>query len=57
MQAPSTFSILAATLAVVFWVIGLIHLFGPRFLRDAFEKWNYGTLVRLVTGLSRSWRP
>ena len=23
---------------------------GPRFLRDAFEKWNYGTLVRLVTG-------
>jgi len=51
MQAPSTFSILAATLAVVFWVIGLIHLFGPRFLRDAFEKWNYGTLVRLVTGV------
>jgi len=50
MQAPSTFSILAAALAVVFWVIGLIHLLGPRFLRDAFEKWNYGTLVRLVTG-------
>ena len=50
MQAPSTFSILAAALAVVFWVIGFIHLLGPRFLRDAFEKWNYGTLVRLVTG-------
>ena len=50
MQAPSTFSILAAALAVVFWVIGLIHLLGPRFLRDAFEKWNYGTVVRLVTG-------
>jgi hypothetical protein len=23
---------------------------GPRFLDDAFEKWNYGTLARLVTG-------
>ena len=50
MQESSTFSVLAAALAVVFWVIGVIHLLGPRFLRDAFEKWNYGTLVRLVTG-------
>lgn len=50
MQEPSTFSVLAASLAVVFWVIGFIHLLGPRFLRDAFEKWNYGTPVRLVTG-------
>ena len=51
MPVSSTFSVLAASLAVVFWVIGLIHLLGPRFLRDAFEKWNYGTLVRLVTGI------
>jgi uncharacterized membrane protein len=50
MQVSSTFSVLAAALAVVFWVIGFIHLLGPRFLRDAFEKWNYGPLVRLVTG-------
>ena len=50
MQVTSTFSVLATCLAVVFWTIGLIHLLGPRFLRDAFEKWNYGTLVRLVTG-------
>ena len=50
MQVSSTFSVLAGTLAVVFWVIGFIHLLGPRFLRDAFEKWNYGTPVRLVTG-------
>ena len=50
MQVSSTFSVLAASLAVVFWVIGFIHLLGPRFLRDAFEKWNYGTLARLVTG-------
>jgi uncharacterized membrane protein len=50
MQVSSNFSVLATSLAVVFGVIGIIHLLGPRFLRDAFEKWNYGTLVRLVTG-------
>jgi uncharacterized membrane protein len=51
MQVSSTFSVLAASLAVVFGVIGFIHLLGPRFLRDAFEKWNYGTRTRLVTGI------
>ena len=51
MQLSSSFSVLAASLAVVFWVIGITHLLGPRFLRDAFEKWNYGTRVRLVTGV------
>ena len=50
MQVSSTFSVLAASLAVVFGVIGFIHLLGPRFLRDAFDKWNYGTRARLVTG-------
>src|SRR5258706_11372713 len=50
MQVSSNFSVLATSLAVVFGVIGIIHLLGPRFLRDAFEKWNYGTLMRLVTG-------
>jgi uncharacterized membrane protein len=51
MQESSNFSVLAAALAAVFWVIGVVHLLGPRFLRDAFEKWSYGTLVRLVTGI------
>ena len=50
MQESSTFSVLAFSLAAVFWMIGFIHLLGPRFLRDAFEKWNYGSFVRLVTG-------
>ena len=50
MQVSSTFSALAAALAAVFCVIGVVHLLGPRFLRDAFEKWNYGTPVRLATG-------
>ena len=51
MQVSSTFSVLAATLAGVFCVTGFVHLLGPRFLRDAFETWNYGTPVRLVTGV------
>ena len=46
----STFPVLASALAAVFCVIGLIHLLGPRFLRDAFEKWNYGTGARLFVG-------
>jgi uncharacterized membrane protein len=50
MQISSTFSVLAASLAVIFLVIGFIHLLGPRFLRNAFEKWHYGTRVRIVTG-------
>jgi uncharacterized membrane protein len=51
MQEFSVISLLVASLAVVFWVIGFIHLLGPRFLRDAFEKWNYGKPVRLLTGV------
>src|SRR4051812_43219568 len=50
MQGSSYFSVLAGALAAVFCVIGFVHLLGPRFLRDAFEKWDYGTRVRLVTG-------
>lgn len=50
MQGTSTFSVLVASLAILFWVIGMTHLLGPRFLRDAFEKWNYGASVRMITG-------
>ena len=50
MQEASTFLVLAFSLAAVFWIIGFIHLLGPRFLDDAFEKWNYGSRARRVTG-------
>ena len=50
MQVSLNLSVLASALAAVFCGIGLIHLVGPRFLRDAFEKWNYGTGVRLFVG-------
>jgi len=38
-------------LAAVFGIIGCIHLAGPRFLREAFERWNYGSRMRMITGL------
>src|SRR5215831_9872678 len=50
MHDTSIFSVLAASLAVLFWAIGFTHLLGPRFLRNAFEKWNYGAYVRVLTG-------
>src|SRR5215471_21664927 len=50
MQDASVFSSLAWSLATIFWLIGFTHLLGPRFLRNAFDKWNYGTKVRLLTG-------
>src|SRR4051794_29096530 len=50
MQQASNFSALAFTLAGVFWMIGFIHLLGPRFLIDAFEKWDFGNRARLMTG-------
>jgi hypothetical protein len=50
MHDTSIFSVLAASLAALFWAIGITHILGPRFLRNAFEKWNYGASVRVVTG-------
>lgn len=51
MNALSLLPILIWSLATVFGVIGFLHILGPRFLRDAFENWNYGTRMRLITGL------
>src|SRR5256885_14229957 len=50
MHDMSIYSALVRALAVVFLTIGFIHVLGPRLLREAFEKWNYGTQVRRVTG-------
>jgi hypothetical protein len=42
---------LACILAGVFAGIGLAHLGGPRFLRDAYERWSYPQRFRLTVGL------
>jgi uncharacterized membrane protein len=51
MQEFSVISLLVGSLAVAFWLIGFLHLLGPRFLREAFDKWNFGKPVRLLTGV------
>jgi hypothetical protein len=44
-------SVIALVVAIVFALIGLIQLAGPRFVREAYERWHYPQRVRLVTGL------
>ncbi|HXJ02471.1 MAG TPA: DoxX family protein [Micropepsaceae bacterium] len=51
MHGISNYSILALTLAALFSVIGLVHLSGPRFLREAYEGWGYSQRFRLIVGL------
>ena len=38
-------------LAVVFAAIGVVQLLGPRFLRNAYARWEYSQAVRIVTGV------
>ena len=46
-----TSTLLVWALAALFGIIGWIHFVGPRFLRDAFDRWNYGSRMRIITGL------
>jgi len=51
METVSLTSQLVWSLAAVFGVIGCIHLIGPRFLCESFEKWNYGSRLRFAAGI------
>ena len=50
MHGVSTYSPLALTLAVLFGAIGLVHLAGPRFLREAYDRWEYSQSLRVIVG-------
>ena len=39
-----------ASLAALFGGIGAVQLAGPRFLRAAYERWDYSQYLRIVTG-------
>jgi hypothetical protein len=49
-HAISNYSLLAWTLAVLFGAIGCVHLAGPRFLRDAYDRWEYSQKFRFIVG-------
>lgn len=38
-------------LAALFAIIGVVQLLAPRFLRDAYARWDYSQAVRVVTGV------
>jgi hypothetical protein len=44
-------AIACLSLAALFAVIGVVQLAGPRFLRDAYARWDYSQAVRVVTGM------
>ena len=39
------------SLAALFAVFGVVQLSGPRFLRDAYARWDYSQAVRVITGV------
>ncbi len=43
-------AIACLTLALLFAVIGVVQLSGPRFLRNAYARWDYSQAVRVITG-------
>ncbi|HEY4264697.1 MAG TPA: DoxX family protein [Micropepsaceae bacterium] len=40
----------ALILAALFGAIGLVHLAGPRFVREAYERWEYSQNLRRIVG-------
>ena len=44
-------AIACLSLAALFAVIGVVQLAGPRFLREAYARWDYSQAVRVVTGM------
>jgi DoxX-like family len=46
----SIYDVIAISLAVVFGIIGAVQLIGPRFVRNAYRRWDYPQRLRLLTG-------
>jgi hypothetical protein len=46
----SLLTIVCVSLATLFGAIGVMQLAGPRFLRDAYARWDYSQYLRIVTG-------
>lgn len=44
-------TIVCLSLAALFGLIGVVQLAGPRFLRNAYERWDYSQRLRIVTGV------
>jgi len=47
----SALALLPWTLAAVFAAAGIVHLAGPRWLRETYERWDYPLMFQLVVGV------
>jgi hypothetical protein len=52
MPAISTITLLALMLSALLGGIGVIHLLRPRFVRAAYERWDYPQRLPLIVGLA-----
>jgi hypothetical protein len=50
MYGDSIYDLVALLLAMSLGLIGAVQLLGPRFVREAYKRWDYGPRVRIVTG-------
>ena len=50
MLDTSFYSHVALGLAALFGGIGVLHLVGPRWLRAAYQRWDYPQRLRLIVG-------
>jgi DoxX-like protein len=44
-------AVVCLLLAGLFAAIGVVQLIGPRFLREAYTRWEYSQGLRIVTGI------
>lgn len=51
-MAQFSFSVdIAWSIAALFGASGLLHLLGPRFVREAYDRWNFPRHFHRVTGI------
>lgn len=51
MPPISTYATLALTLSALLGGIGVVHLLRPRFVRDAYDRWEYPRHLPLLVGI------
>ena len=50
MQEVTIYGVIAVSVAVVLGLIGTVQLVGPRFVRNAYKRWDYPQRLRVLTG-------
>lgn len=51
MHFTSALTLLSWSLAAIFAAAGTVHLAGPRWLRETYERWDYPLKFQLVVGV------